>query len=310
MAINGVMRIGDVQIRVLDLEKAVHHYDKIMGLHETYRDNRGRVFFKCWDEFDHHSIILREADKPGIDFAGYKVLNDETLTAIEKKLTAGGVKVEQIPAGGHPKCGRRIGFQIPTGHTIQLYAEKEWVGNGIPMHNPEVIPEEGVVRGMGAWRLEHVLLYGPGIADSAKFFEKYLDFKLSEQVVDDDSKKQVAAFLTCGNKAHDIAFVEHPEPNKLHHVSFWLDNFIEVQHAGDLIGRNGVSLDIGPTRHGITRGATIYFYDPSGNRNEVFSGGYVYYPDRPPLTWDASNLGKAIFYVDQKINAAFMTVVT
>jgi len=26
----------------------------------------------------------------------------------------------------------------------------------------------------------------------------------------------------------------------------------------------------GPTRHGITRGQTIYFFDPSGNRNESF----------------------------------------
>jgi catechol 2,3-dioxygenase len=30
-----------------------------------------------------------------------------------------------------------------------------------------------------------------------------------------------------------------------------------------------------PARHGITRGTTIYFFDPAGNRNEVFAGlGY------------------------------------
>ena len=37
---------------------------------------------------------------------------------------------------------------------------------------------------------------------------------------------------------------------------------------------NGIDIDIGPTRHGITRGHTIYFFDPVGNRNEVFTGGY------------------------------------
>ena len=45
-----------------------------------------------------------------------------------------------------------------------------------------------------------------------------------------------------------------------------------------------VSVDIGPTQHGITRGETIYFFDPAGNRNEVFAGGYFSYPDRPPTS--------------------------
>jgi hypothetical protein len=41
-----------------------------------------------------------------------------------------------------------------------------------------------------------------------------------------------------------------------------------------------VPIDIGPTRHGITRGTTIYFFDPSGNRNEVFAGlGYRVHHD-------------------------------
>lgn len=45
-----------------------------------------------------------------------------------------------------------------------------------------------------------------------------------------------------------------------------------------------VSVDVGPTRHGITRGTTICFFDPSGNRNEVFSGGYQTFKDFPAIT--------------------------
>ena len=80
--------------------------------------------------------------------------------------------------------------------------------------------------------------------------------------------------------------------------------------AADLISRNNVELDIGPTRHGITRGGTIYFFDPSGNRNEVFCGGYQYYPDNPVLTWTDNELGKAIFYYDRKLNENFLSVTT
>ena len=86
------------------------------------------------------------------------------------------------------------------------------------------------------------------------------------------------------------------EPNKLHHVAFELENWSDVGHAADILTRYDISIDIGPTRHGITRGQTIYFFDPSGNRNEVFAGGYTYYPDLPTRTWDETEIGKGIFY--------------
>ena len=46
---------------------------------ETGRDSQGRVYYKAWDERDHHSLILREADSAGIDFFGFKVADQATL---------------------------------------------------------------------------------------------------------------------------------------------------------------------------------------------------------------------------------------
>ena len=80
--------------------------------------------------------------------------------------------------------------------------------------------------------------------------------------------------------------------------------------AADIMGKYNISIDIGPTRHGITRGRTIYFFDPSGNRNEVFCGDYTWYPDREPITWDTDELGKAIFFHDRRLNESFLSVVT
>ena len=111
-------------------------------------------------------------------------------------------------------------------------------------------------------------------------------------------------------KAHDIAFVKHPEPGKFHHVSFELENWNDVGRAADIITNFNISIDIGPTRHGITYGQTIYFFDPSGNRNEVFAGGYTYYPDLPTRAWDERDVGKAIFYYERQLNEAFLSVVT
>ena len=107
-----------------------------------------------------------------------------------------------------------------------------------------------------------------------------------------------------------MAFIKHTEKNKFHHASFYLDTWQDVLRAADLISMTDTSLDIGPTRHGLTTGQTIYFFDPSGNRNEVFAGGNYHYPDYPPITWKVEDLGKAIFYHDRQLNERFLTALT
>ena len=72
MAMTGVLRPGHAQIRVLDLEEALHFYRNVLGLVETGKDSTGRYYFKGWDERDHNSVIIRQADRAGIDFFGFR----------------------------------------------------------------------------------------------------------------------------------------------------------------------------------------------------------------------------------------------
>ncbi len=304
----GVMRPGHVQIRVLDLDEAVNHYVDLMGLIETDRDDQGRVYLKAWTEVDKFSVVLREADEPGMDFMAFKCLNEEVLDLLQQELLAYGVDVEEVAAGELKDCGRRIRFKAPTGHSFELFASKEQTGRyGVGNHNPEAWPRD--LKGMKAQRFDHCLLYGPELDKTLALFRDVLGFDLCEQVMTPDGKR-VAQFLTVSMKAHDIAFIDHPEPNKFHHASFFLETWEDVLRAGDLISMTDTSIDIGPTRHGITHGQTIYFFDPSGNRNEVFCGGDYFYPDHEPITWDADKLGKAIFYHDRQLNERFLTALT
>ena len=73
MALTGVLRPGHVQVRVTDLEEALHFYRDVLGLVETGRDGAGRVYFKAWDERDHNSVVVRQADRAGIDHFAFKV---------------------------------------------------------------------------------------------------------------------------------------------------------------------------------------------------------------------------------------------
>jgi len=307
MALTGVLRPGYIQIRVTDIDAAIRHYVDRVGLHEVSRETDGRVYLRAWDEFDRHSIVLRPAEAPGMDYVGFKVANEDELAGLGRRIEVAGTRVTEIPAGEQPGLGHRLSFVVPTGHRIELFAEIALSEHGPMTRNPELWQEEP--HGMRVTRFDHCNLHGPDVDRTVKFFTELLDFSLTEAAQTPDGSI-AAAFLSCSNKAHDIAFIRRAEPGKFHHAAFWLDSWHEVSQAADIIARYDIPLDMGPTRHGITRGQTIYFFDPSGNRNEVFSGGFIYYPDNPQCIWSVDKIGKAVSYYQRELNERFMSVVT
>ena len=91
-----IIRLQHVEIRVPDLELATAYYTEVLGLVETARDERDgapRVFLKCWDEREHHSVILREAPTYGLDHMSFKLNEASDLDHFSTKLEAAGVPV-------------------------------------------------------------------------------------------------------------------------------------------------------------------------------------------------------------------------
>ena len=308
MAMTGVLRPGHTQLRVLDLDESIEFYSNVLGLIQTGREG-DRAYFKAWDERDHNSIILRQADTAGMDYMGFKVLNNDTLNQLEADLKNYGVTTERIKAGELLETGERVRFEIASGHQIELYADKKDVGNGMPYENPAPWTPESE-RGMGPIRFDHSLLYGPDIEKVEALFCDVLGFFKVEHIVLEDGVTDLAIWLSCSVKAHDIAFVRNEEPGKLHHTAFLLESWEKVLRAADLMSMNKVSIDMGPTRHGVTRGTTIYAFDPSGNRFETFCGGYQTYPDHQTIKWTWEEVGPAVFYHDRQLNPAFLSVYT
>lgn len=311
MSLNGVLRPGHIQLRMLDLDEGVHFYRDVLGLQEMARDDDGRVYLKTWNERDHHSVILRQADEAGMDFIGYKVLDEATLDRLEKALQDYGVETERLLAGDMIETGERVRFTLPTGHVWELFASKTMVGNSLGAHNPTPWHKD-VDRGIAPLRFDHALLYGPGVNDAMDILVNALGFWLAEYVTLPDSDVKGALWLSCSNKAHDIAFVEHPEPGMFHHAAFLMESWEKVLRAAQIMAAHDVPVDIGPTQHGITRGGTIYAWDPSGNRFETFQGGEAPYPDWGPISWTWEGLGEGggLDVSKRVLHDTFLTVVT
>jgi catechol 2,3-dioxygenase len=299
----GVLRIGHVSIKVMDMAAAVNHYENVVGMTKTMEDKAGNVYLKCWDEWERYSIMLTPSDQAGMNHVAYKVRKEADLDSLQKKIEAHGIKTVMLPEGTLPATGRMLQFNLPSGHEMRLFATKEVVGTEVGNLNPHPYPE--VKKGAGAHWVDHVLLMcemnPPAgintVEANTKFMSEVLDFYLVEQVtVGPGGAMQAATWMSVTNTPHDIAFVGAPTSG-FHHVSFFLDSWHDVLHAADWMARKKVKIDVAPTRHGITRGETIYFFDPSGNRNETFAGlGYLAQPDRPVTTWTEDQLWTGIFY--------------
>jgi catechol 2,3-dioxygenase len=311
------MRIGHVSIRVMDIAAALKHYENVLGMTRVHTDEAGNVYLKCWDEWDKFSVILTPSDRAGMNHVAYKVEHDSDLDTLKERIEARGVKTRWLPANETPFVGRMLSFELPSSHEMRLFAAKELVGTAVGSINPDPWPDG--LKGAGAHWLDHVLLMCPldpaaginTVAANCEFMREALGFHLSEQVVvGPGGSIQIAAFMFRTTTPHDIAFVGAPTAG-LHHLSFFLDSWHDILKAGDVMAKNRVKIDVTPTRHGITRGETIYFFDPSGNRNETFAGlGYLAQPDRPPITWTEDSIGRAIFYHAGELPESFTSVYT
>ena len=275
----GIFRLSHVDLTAPDLELAAAYYTEVLGLDISERaddDSGSRVFLKCWDEHDHHCLAIRHDTRVGIDRFAFEVDHPGDPDLFETRIERAGTPVQRVAAGNEVGQGESIRFETPSDHEMELVYDVHKVGGRLPLLNPPpIVPN---LLGIAPPRIDHLLVHAEEVPEVARFFQDVLDFRLTEQLLDGGGR-QTIAFLERSAKPHDVAFVQGTN-SALHHFSFWLDDWDHVRRAAGLLAYHGVTIGVGPTRHGLTRGSTIYFFDPMGTRNEVFSG---WLPSRPGL---------------------------
>jgi catechol 2,3-dioxygenase len=303
----GIMRMGYAHVRVTDLAEAKNHYANTLGLYEVLEED-GRVYYKGWDEWDHHSVVLEEGGVGLVKF-GFKVEHEFDIDEIEKKAQTFGCIVERMSKGENPEVSDGIRIHTPSDHLFEVYHGQTLVGTEVGSHNPESFPRHLV--GVGVPAIDHALITAADVKGMELFLTDVFGFYATERVQTslEPDADYIGTWMTSGNQIHQLAVIAGPQ-GKLHHFAFKLADWNDVGHAADLFSMDEVPIDVGPTRHGITRGQTVYFFDPAGNRNEVFAGGYTAYPDRPVSIWTPDQLGKGIFYHARELNDRFTSVLT
>jgi len=300
----GILRLSHATVRAPDLELALAYYAEVVGLVVTGEEAE-RAYLKGWDEHQHHSLILRKAPTYGLDSLTFKVVARSELDRLAGRIAAAGLAVEWFEPGELVAgSGTTVRFLAPSGHIVELEQGMTQVGNGLPLINPPPAPDRLV--GIHPPRIDHIFLLCEDVDGATRFFQDVLEFRLTEQILADDGH-QLTTFLERSHTAHDVAFLTGPDGG-FHHLAYWVDEWNDLRAAADVCTYHGVTIDAGPTRHGATRGCGLYFFDPAGNRNEVYTGGYQFDPDDEPTTWTEAEMGRAIFSYRGQVDQKFMSV--
>ena len=254
----------------------------------TESGRRGQsVYLRGWDDYERHTLKLTEAKVAGMGHFAYRATSPEALQhrvgIIEKSGLGRGWTEGDL---GH---GPAYAFTTPDGHSMEIYYKTEWY-----KPPPELAPalknqaQRFPARGCNVRRLDHFNGLAVDIPANRKFFEHYLGFRLTEQIVLDDGT-EAAMWMTCTNKSYDFAYTKDHTgvPGRFHHVTYAIDSREEVLRAADIFLENGVYIETGPHKHAIQQTFFLYGYEPGGNRVEVANAGarLILAPDWKPIRW-------------------------
>ncbi len=227
----GILRLGYSHVRVTDLAEAKHHYANTLGLYEMKAEGN-KVWYKGWDEWDHHSVVLEEGGVGLVKF-GFKVQYEDDIADIENKAATFGVKTERFSAGENAEVGDGLRIFTPSEHVFEIYHQMTPVSTEVGTHNPEAFPRHLVGVGVPPG-LDHALITAPNPKLMEDMLREVLDFYTTEKVVTDltDDADTMAVWMSPNpsNSIHQLAVLGGPA-GKLHHFAFQLDNWNDVGHA-------------------------------------------------------------------------------
>ena len=305
-----ISRFSYANVRVMDLQKAITHYTDVVGLRLVESDDR-RAYFQADECQDHHCVVTTLSDRAGIEHVGFKVSDPSDLVEAAEAAAEHGLKVVDVPEGEIAGQGPGVMITLPSSHNMLLFYHTDKIGYANGMRNPTPGTPKNKI-GAKVTHLDHTLLSCENAEPTVDFLTKVFDFNLTEKVVDPGGNI-IAAFMSCTNTMHDLAL--GPGPNgTFHHMAFGMHSRGEVLEGADILKEDDVpALEYGVSRHGIAGVTTIYFHDPSGNRNEFFNGAYqaAGKPDVvPPVIWDVENFPRGAFYYEAQVPEGFFDAVT
>jgi catechol 2,3-dioxygenase len=281
-----VAHLGHLEILSPKPEESLRFFVDVMGM--TQSGTQGdSVFLRGWDDYERYSLKLTASKTSGMAHMAFRARSQQALERRAAALKGSGYDLGWTEGDlGH---GPAFLFTDPDGHKIELYYETEWY-----QAPPELKPalknqaQRYPARGVNVRRLDHLNCLAVDIKANRIFFEDYLGFRLTEQIVLNDGR-EAAMWMTCTNKSYDFAYsADHTgTKGRFHHLTYAVDCREDILRAADIFLEAGVHIETGPHKHAIQQTFFLYVYEPGGNRVEIANAGarLILAPDWKPIRW-------------------------
>lgn len=273
-----IVRVAYIDLVVTDFAKAEAFWVDLLGFYVQERTDEA-FYLRGYEEFVHHSVVLRLGHEPGCERMGFRVRTADDLERAEAWFRALECPTERVPAGTTPGLGEAVRAVDPFGFTVEFVHHMDKV--------ERLVQRYDLRRGASINRLDHINVATPDVPGTYAHWSA-LGFGLSETIEDTTDGTLFATWMYRKQTVHDIAFTNGAGP-MLHHVAFAVPESHNILSLCDTIGSRNLARHIerGPGRHGVSNAFYLYLRDDDGHRVEVYTTDYFTGdPDHETLRWD------------------------
>lgn len=284
-----IAHVAHAELRVNDLDASREFFTEVLGLFVSDEED-GRVYLRAWQDWDHHSLVLTQAATSGLEHLAWRVSDAGSLQAYERQLTSLGIETHWVPGGSELGHGDALRFRTPSGLPFELFWEVERYAERDPDLQSRVPshPQRYTGKGVHPRRFDHMNFLVDDPKLEQEFLSEHLGIRHNYYLMGANGGR-LASWLAKTNLSHEIALMRNREQtgSLLHHVGYYVDSPDQLMRGATILADSGVKIEWGPGQHGTSGAIFLYCYEPSGNRVEVWTGGFLLFPpDWEPIRWD------------------------
>lgn len=301
-----VAQLASTEIYSPRVDETVRFFTKLLGMTETTRDGNS-VYLRCYEDFYHHTLKVTHRDEPGLGSVTWRA---SSKNALERRAAA--IEASGLGSGwseGETGYGRTYRFASPDGHQQRLVWDVDYFKAGADQRSRLLNrPQKRPLQGVPVRRLDHVNLLCSDVNRNKDFFADALGFRVRERIIS-DAGPDIAAWMSVSALVHELAFMHDQSGarGRLHHVAFWYGYPQHLADIAEVFREEGVTIEAGPGKHGVTQALFLYAVEPGGNRVELFgdAGYLIFDPAWKSVDWKESELAEGIIWFGSQLPEEF-----
>lgn len=173
-----IAHAGHAELLVSNLAASKKFFTETMGLSITEEDATS-VYLRAWQDWEHHTLILRKSDTSALVHLGWRVETPESLEEYAQRFEEVGVAFRWIEAGTEHGQGRALRFSSPGGVPMELY----WEIERYHASDPELVsalpsfPQKYPMNGIAPRRFDHFNVMVNDVASEQAWITDVLGIK-------------------------------------------------------------------------------------------------------------------------------------